>query len=82
MKRIAAFLLLVALSIAAPVPASGQRMTPQENARRSSKASKKQQKMLKKASRKQRKAMKKYEKAQRKQTKKANQNLRRRQSSF
>ncbi len=74
MKRIAAFLLL-ALSLAVAVPASAQRISPQENARRSRKEIKHQQKMLKKANKKQRKAMKKAEKAQRKQMKKANRQL-------
>ena len=72
MKRIAAFMLLVALTLAGAIPVQAQRISPQENARRSQKAAKKQQKMLKKANKKQRKAMRKYEKAQRKATKKAN----------
>ena len=77
MKRIAAFLLLVVLGFAASIPVQAQRMTPEENARRSSKEAKKQQKMLKKANKKQSKAMKKAMKSQRKQTKKANRNLHR-----
>jgi RecA/RadA recombinase len=72
MKRIAALMLLVVLSFAAVIPAQAQRISPEENARQSSKAAKKQQKMLRKANRKQRKAMKKYEKTQRKATRKAN----------
>jgi hypothetical protein len=72
MKRIAALLLLVAFSLAGAIPAQAQRISPQENARRSSKAAKKQQKMLRKANKKQRKAMKKAAKAQRKANRKAN----------
>ncbi len=72
MKRIAAFMLLIALSFACAIPVQAQLISPQENARRSRKAAKKQQKMLNKANKKQRKAMKKYEKAQRKAMKKAN----------
>jgi hypothetical protein len=67
MKRIATFvLLLVALSAAWSMPAQAQRISPQENARQSRKAIKKQQKMLNKANKKQRKAMKKAGKKQRK----------------
>ena len=72
MKRIVAFMLLVALSVAGSIPAQAQRISPEENARQSGKAAKRQQKMLNKANKKQRKAMKKYAKAQRKATKKAN----------
>jgi len=73
MKRIVTFmLLLVALSAAWSMPAQAQRISPQENARQSKKAIKKQQKMLNKANKKQAKAMKKAAKAQRKQMKKAN----------
>ncbi len=77
MRRIAALLLLVVLGIAGSMPVQAQRISNQENARRNSKAAKKQQKMLKKANKKQRKAMKKALKAQRKQTKKANRGLHR-----
>ena len=73
MKRIVTFmLLLVALCGAWSMPARAQRISPQENARQSKKAIKKQQKMLNKANKKQAKAMKKAAKAQRKQAKKAN----------
>ena len=73
MKRIATFvLLLVALSAAWSMPAQAQRISPQENARQSRKAIKKQQKMLNKANKKQRKAMKKAGKKQRKANRKAN----------
>jgi hypothetical protein len=72
MKRIAAFTLLAALSVAGAIPAQAQRITPEENALQSREAAKRQQKMLKKSAKKQRKAMKRYEKAQRKATKKAN----------
>jgi RecA/RadA recombinase len=58
MKRIAAFLLLVVLSVAGSMPAQAQRMSTEENARESRKANKKQQKMLNKANKKQRKSMK------------------------
>jgi len=78
MKRIAALMLLVVLSFAAGIPAQAQLISPEENARQSRKAAKKQQKMLKKANKKQRKAMKKYEKQQRKATKKANKQLKQR----
>jgi len=76
MKRIAAFLLLAAFSLAGAIPVQAQRISPQENARRSSKAAKRQQKMLRRANKKQRKAMKKYEKKQRKATRKANRHYR------
>ena len=72
MKRIAAFMLLVALSVAGTIPAQAQRTSVQENARQSQRAAKQQQKMLKKAAKKQRKAMKKYVKTQRKAVKKTN----------
>jgi len=72
MKRIAAFMLLVALTVALSIPANAQRISPEENARQSRAGAKKQQKFLNKANKKQRKAMKKSEKAQRKTTKKAN----------
>ena len=76
MKRIAAFLLLVVFSISVVGSLHAQTISPQENARRSQKAAKKQQKMLKKVSKKQRKAMKKYAKAQRKAQNKANRRYR------
>ncbi|HEY6303780.1 MAG TPA: hypothetical protein VIX14_12010 [Terriglobales bacterium] len=72
MKRIAAFMLLVVLSIAGSMPTHAQRISPEQNARQSRKAIKKQQKMLNKANKKQRKAMKKAAKTQRKATKRAN----------
>ncbi len=78
MKRFAAFLLLVGLVLAgSSLYAKDQRITPEENARRSSKAAKQQQKMLKKANKKQRKAMNKAAKQQRKEIKKANAGLHR-----
>jgi hypothetical protein len=80
MKRIAAFLLLAALSVACSVPASAQRMTTDQYAKRSQSDAKKQQKMLKKASKNQSKAQKKFEKSQRKATKKANKDLRKRRT--
>ena len=72
MKRIVIFMLLVALSLAGAIPAQAQRISPEENARQSRNAIKKQQKLLNKANKKQQKAMKKAAKAQRKATKKAN----------
>jgi len=73
MKRIVTFiLLLVALSAAWSIPAHAQRISPQENARQSRKAIKKQQKMLNKVNKKQAKAMKKAAKKQRKQMRTAN----------
>jgi hypothetical protein len=73
MKRIATFVLLIILSVAGSITVQAQRISPQENARQSQKANKRQQKMLKKANKKQAKAMKKAAKSQRKATKKANQ---------
>ncbi len=78
MKRIAAFMLLVLLSFTCLVPAHAQRLTPEQNARQSKKAGKKQQKMLKKSAKQQRKAMKRAEKSSRKATKKANRDLQKR----
>jgi hypothetical protein len=75
MKRISAFMLLVALCVACSTPVLAQRISPQENARQGRAAAKKQQKMLKKANKKQNKAMKKYEKTQRKSVKKANKRI-------
>ena len=73
MKRIVTFMvLLLALSAAWSMPAQAQRISPQENARQSKKAIKKQQKMLNKVNKKQAKAMKKAAKKQRKQMKTAN----------
>jgi hypothetical protein len=72
MKRIAAFMLLVVLSVAGTMPAYAQRTSVQENSRQSQKAAKKQQKASKKTAKQQRKAMKKYTRGQRKAVKKAN----------
>lgn len=72
MKRIAAMLSLMVLCVAGSVPAYAQRISPEENARQSREAFKKQEKMLKKANKKQHKAMKKAEKKQRKAINKAN----------
>jgi len=76
-KRIAAFALLVCLSLAWSRPAKAQEgMTGAEYGRRAQieakKAAKQQRKLMKKAIKKQRKAMKKLAKAQRKETKRAN----------
>jgi Tfp pilus assembly protein PilV len=81
MKRIGAFLLLLALAVAGSTALQAQRMSPEENARQSRKAAKSQQKMLKHMNKKQRKAQKKAEKAQRKETKKANRELARRRTT-
>lgn len=78
MRKFIALALLAVCSLAMAVPASAQRMTPDENARRSSKASKQQAKALKKANKKQSKAAKKYAKKQAKETKKANRDLQKR----
>jgi Skp family chaperone for outer membrane proteins len=73
MKRIAAFLLLFALSIAVSLPAHAQRENTSigENGREARRAAKQQQKYAKKTAKKQRKAMKKYQKAQKKASKKS-----------
>jgi hypothetical protein len=76
MKRFAVFILLGALSVAWSTPTRAQRVSVAENARRSARASKKQQKMLNKTAKRQRKAMKRAGKAQRKAVKKANRRLR------
>jgi uncharacterized membrane protein (DUF106 family) len=72
MKRIAAFLLLVALSVAGAISAYAQRTSVDENARQSQKAAHRQQKASRKSAKNQRKALKKYTKAQHKAVKKAN----------
>jgi Skp family chaperone for outer membrane proteins len=66
MKRIPAFILLVALSFAGSLPAKAQIFMGKDSVRQSQKAAQREQKALKKAAKKQRKAMKKQEKAQRK----------------
>jgi hypothetical protein len=68
MKRISAFILLIAFSVAWSIPACAQRENRSigENSREAKKAAKQQQKASKKIGKKQRKAMKKYQKAQRK----------------
>lgn len=79
MKRIAAFLLLAALSVACSMPVQAQNAsTPEnkaataENMHRARRAAKQHNKELKKLSKKQRKAMKKSAKAQRKANKRSN----------
>jgi hypothetical protein len=69
MKRIAAFTLLVALSVSWSIPAKAQDFGVAEYARQSRKANKK-------AAKEYRKAVKKYVKAQRKAFKKANRHTR------
>jgi hypothetical protein len=71
MKRIAAFLLLAALSVACSMPAQAQNTTTDENMHRARQAAKQHRKEMKKLSKKQRKAMKKSGIAQRKETKKS-----------
>jgi Spy/CpxP family protein refolding chaperone len=66
MKRIAAFLLLAALSVACSMPVQAQNTTTDENMHRARQGAKRQQKVSKKLTKKQRKAMKKSAKAQRK----------------
>jgi hypothetical protein len=66
MKRISAFILLVALSFAWSRPARAQIFRGPDGARQAQKAAKKQQKAFNKQAKKQRKAMKKYQKSQRK----------------
>jgi len=78
MKRIAALMLIALFSLASLIPAYAQRLTPEQSARLSRKAGKKQQKMLKKAAKQQRKAMNRSAKAQRKATRKANRDLQKR----
>ena len=71
MKRVPAFILLIALSFACSVSAKAQIFMGKDSARQAQNAAKKQQKASKKAAKKQRKTMKKYEKAQRRAAKKA-----------
>lgn len=71
MKRLAAFLLLAALSVVCSMPVQAQNTTTDENMHRARQASKQHRKALKKLSKKQRKAMKKSGFAQRKATKKS-----------
>ncbi len=72
MKRIAAFILLLALSVAWSMPVYAQRENRSigENSREAKKAAKQQQKYSKRQAKRQRKAAKKYQKAQRKAAKK------------
>ena len=71
MKRLAAFLLLAALSVVCSMPVQAQNTTTDENMHRARQAAKQHRKALKKLSKKQRKAMKKSGMAQRKATKKS-----------
>lgn len=68
MKRIAAFLLLLASAVAYTSPAVAQRENRSigENGKEARKAAKQQRKTVNRNAKKQRKAMKKYQKAQRK----------------
>ncbi|HLW86298.1 MAG TPA: hypothetical protein VKR60_13855 [Candidatus Sulfotelmatobacter sp.] len=65
MKRIAAFLLLIALTPAWSLPTKPENTRIGENGREARKAAKQYQKSVKKSARQQRKAMKKNQKAQR-----------------
>jgi TfoX/Sxy family transcriptional regulator of competence genes len=69
MRRIVAFILLVASSVAWSIPATAQRDHAREN-REARKAAKQNRKAAKKTAKMQRKAMKKSQKAQRKAAKK------------
>jgi biopolymer transport protein ExbB/TolQ len=71
MKRVPAFILLIALSFACSISTKAQIFMGKDSARQAQNAAKKQQKGSKKAAQKQRKAMKKYEKVQRRAAKKA-----------
>jgi hypothetical protein len=66
MRRIAAFLLLVALTPAWSLPTKPENTRIGENGREARKAAKQYRKSVNKSARKQRKQMKKYQKAQRK----------------
>ena len=79
MKRLGILILLAILSLGCLTSAYAQVMTPEQNAKQSRKAEKKQQKALNEANKKQRKAAKKYQKAEQKATKKANKDLQKRQ---
>jgi hypothetical protein len=72
MKRLAAFLLLAALSVACSMPVQAQNTTTNENRHRARQAAKQHRKAMKKLSKQQRKAMKKSGKAQRKTNKRSN----------
>jgi hypothetical protein len=71
MKRIAPFLLLLALGVASSSPAYAQpeNRSIGENGREARKAAKQQQKYAKKQAKRQRKAMRKYQKQQKRATK-------------
>jgi hypothetical protein len=71
MKRFAAFILLLACTIAWPLPASARKENKSvgENGQEARKAAKQQRKIVNRNAKKQRKAMKRYQKAQRKSAK-------------
>jgi len=69
MKRVAAIVLLAALSGSWAIPAEAQQMSVAEYQRKSAKDAKKQQKMQAKSAKLQAKAQKKADKAQKKQLK-------------
>jgi Skp family chaperone for outer membrane proteins len=66
MKRLAAFLLLAALTVACSMPVQAKNTTTAENMHRARRDAKHQQKVQKKLAKRQRKAAKKSQKAQRK----------------
>jgi uncharacterized protein HemX len=74
MKRVAALILLIVLSLAGSIPAFAQpeNRSIGENGREAKRASKQYQKAQKKAAKKQRKLMKKYQKQQRRAAKRQN----------
>jgi hypothetical protein len=71
MKRFTAFILLLAASIAWPIPALARKENKSigENGQEARKAARQQRKVVNKNAKKQRKAMKRYQKAQRKSAK-------------
>lgn len=71
MKRIAAFMLLLALSLVCVIPAGAQNARTKQNARMAKKAAKQNQKAVKKAAKKQRKAAKKSQRASRRAAKRS-----------
>jgi uncharacterized protein HemX len=74
MKRVAALILLIVLSLAGSIPvfAQPENRSIGENGREAKRASKQYQKAQKKAAKKQRKLMKKYQKQQRRAAKRQN----------
>ena len=71
MRRVAAFILLIALSVMCSPAQAEDTAATAENMRRAKTGAKQHQKMLKKLNKKQRRSMKKYEKEQRKAARKS-----------